>query len=64
MNILKFMHNKGMIRSFAEGRRLIICGGTKVNDELMRDPSKELKHGDKVKVGKRHPLLTFDEDDN
>lgn len=62
MNILKFMHKKRMICSFAEGRRLIFGGMVKVNDEVMKESHKELKHGDKVLVGKHHPLLTFDEE--
>ena len=51
-NIAKVIHEKKMVVSFSEARRLISMGVVEVNGEKVVSLDKEIEDGDEVKVVK------------
>ena len=62
--ILSEMHSHGLIRSFAEGRRLVFGGGISVNGEKIEDVNEHLCNGDTVQVGRRHTFVVGESKDS
>lgn len=64
MKLVRKMAEEGLIRSFSEGRRVIIQGGVKVNDVAVSDLDAEVEPGDTIQLGKREAIRLDQEPDS
>lgn len=53
MLLTEILKNRNLLVSMSEGRRVVCMGGVKVNGEVVKDISTEVRSGDRIQVGKK-----------
>lgn len=61
--VLAEMATRGIIKSFAEGRRLVFSGGVFVNGKPVDNMNEHLVNGDSVRT-RRHSFIIGDDNAN
>lgn len=61
MELFDALYENHLVVSKAEFRRLVYCGGIKINDEVVKDEnlhnSIEVFNGDKINIGKSKSII-------
>jgi len=57
MLLTKILAERDLVISMSQSRRVVCVGHVKVNGEVIKDISTEVKPGDRIQVGKREEFV-------